>query len=386
MKFLHMSDLHFGKGDYTAQVAIREFARAFELLNESGYDSFHYMFVTGDLLYGPIYHNADKEDRSRIVEALRETITSLATMTGVQCKNIFIVPGNHDAKRGEARERICKPICGSYATDVGITPAQSREMSQAFEGYIEIYQAIMGKEPTLTPYLTECNDINVLALNTALSSFGDFDEGHLIIDMKNVHSEFMRHDKTKPLIIIGHHPLENLVPGDKEQLLELLRDCNKALYLCGHEHGTKRLDLNGIPQMKCGTLMSRNRDNSYTDMQFYAGKLDNACIGEVLAIKWDRRFNIWLPDSGVSYAYHKKMDGKRLVNQSDENKTYRELCATIENGSSYTAQELTRQIKKYFSTVSPIKAQLLSDGVIKREGKDTFRVLGKPKKDSENHE
>ncbi len=67
--------------------------------------------------------------------------------------------------------------------------------------------------------------------------------------------------KWMPIFVVLHHPLmstEFATPVERDTLLDMLKDKNVALILCGHGHSVRRWKIEGIDSVMCGSTFGPN--------------------------------------------------------------------------------------------------------------------------------
>ena len=87
IRWLHISDLHFGYNRYLVQNMREELLSRIKTI-----EKIDYLFITGDLRYG-------KEEPDSYPEETVEFINGMKDALGLKKESVFIVPGNHDVTR-----------------------------------------------------------------------------------------------------------------------------------------------------------------------------------------------------------------------------------------------------------------------------------------------
>lgn len=87
IRWLHISDLHFGYNRYIVQNMREELLSHIKTIGK-----IDYLFITGDLRYG-------KEEPVSYPSETIEFINGMRDVLGLEKESIFIVPGNHDVAR-----------------------------------------------------------------------------------------------------------------------------------------------------------------------------------------------------------------------------------------------------------------------------------------------
>ena len=272
--WLQFSDLHFHTGDlYDTQRARQALVKC---LAQEQFEC-DYVFFTGDLVQKNNYENADKH-----MATIRNEIK-------VDPNNIFWAVGNHDIRRDSIiRESIITRIRNATNPSTEFQTVMADEESRfllthsGMSDYIREYERLFDRR--LSP--EEISDAhvfyplehcNLIVLNTCLTACNKDDFRKLMITEPQLLRIFDKAtDKSKPLIVIGHHSKEIFHYGEQKELATLFEDGGVDAYLCGHSHqlGYARFDDTGrdIPQFTCGAG-TIGRGDVFT---FLHGKYDAA--------------------------------------------------------------------------------------------------------------
>ncbi|GHU77913.1 hypothetical protein AGMMS49992_27170 [Clostridia bacterium] len=374
MNFIHISDIHFGKGDFTTLRSQEKTKELCNLIKENGISTINSLVVTGDLIYA----RNDKNRNEKNLDDLKNYITEILAHFSCNEANLYIVPGNHDIERDNRRKRLCNTLRQKYNHQEGLREDAYTQLSIGFNAFSYFINSIYGYEYDLHTRLEKGGDYNYLLINTALICAQDLEDRSLIVDIKQIQKALKQGSLSIPTIALGHHPVECIRPEERSQLLQLFADYNVKMYLCGHDHAM-RIDLidpyHSIYQCQCGTLMSRNPDGSDTDMMIYAGMLDNQTSGQILAIKWDRRFNTWMPDGGVSYANNKKTDGIIKIGLSEINDCLNQTREFLRNyGSTISKEVLSNYLKRFSCPTHEVITTLVNQKFLTYIGRNTYRI------------
>jgi predicted MPP superfamily phosphohydrolase/2-phosphoglycerate kinase len=254
--WLHFSDLHFSEKDYGSQNRIQ--TKLFECLknikNDTTKEDIDYVFITGDVVDRGKYDNEIKNN----IESLVENIKSEQD----EPKKIFWVVGNHDIVRDDRRTKQILAIREDHTPQVAFNRAMNdpldkfilgnlgteryvdcvKEFSKEFSAFATIEEGSHNKE---LHRIIKLPDVNIIMLNSCLTSCDDNDEGNLFVLDNNFRKDFdnafsvnsvkeMIKDK-KPTFILAHHGYEYLHKDELITIQELF--AGKAdLWLCGHSH------------------------------------------------------------------------------------------------------------------------------------------------------
>lgn len=262
LRWLHLSDIHFQGDEHYETQKMRErlLEKLKEIVKEKGIDI---IFVTGDLAYqGSGY---DKK--------MQAFIEGILKVTNVDKKDFFVVPGNHDIKRNQARQLV---INGTRSENFVFEKSTLDSLKKEFTQYNNFYKKIMGDDGYFEYKIVNHGDINIFMMNTALTAGTDTDEGNLIIDKDaffNVISN-LKAEEAKINIAIGHHPIKCFSAEHQKKLMHNFNDFNIDLYLCGHTHKAGYdYDFNDnrlIQTFNCGAGMV----DDYATVTFLLGDLN----------------------------------------------------------------------------------------------------------------
>jgi predicted phosphodiesterase len=252
--WLHFSDLHLTPNANFNTAFARE--RLIDFLaaeTKAGRLQCDYIFITGDI--------ANKNDYSGAKKFIGELFRAL-NWTSDKYSNVFWAVGNHDISRENMLrnyiiEDIRKPAGGMRLFEEKMKDGQSREalLSEGmrdFTGWLKDsgFQNEAGRVRRAVDPPSEIEkknieayhrvyatpDLNVVALNTCLTSYDTNDENNLYITEPGLLSVFNNIDAARPTYVIGHHGMDFMSRETRESLGHLLSVNNVGLYLCGHTH------------------------------------------------------------------------------------------------------------------------------------------------------
>ena len=249
--WLHFSDLHFspreGFNTKRARDALLRCIKVNKLFPT-------YIFITGDIANKANYIGAS------------EYLNDLFTETKVVRERVFWAVGNHDISReGKVRASIIKGIRNATDSSAEFESSMADDETRnlltvsGMSAYIEQYEKLLGYKllnNELPHRLIHLPELNLIVLNTCLTSCDNADEQKLYIVEAGLDNVFDGIDIAKPTIAIGHHGRSFLARKDQDELGMLFEDNGVDFYLCGHEHrlgrdifpATERV----IPELICG--------------------------------------------------------------------------------------------------------------------------------------
>ena len=324
MRWLHVTDLHFGTDAHESTTMLENLHQVAELTGPVDC-----LFITGDLRYAAkCSENHPHKAETELIE-LRKAL-------GVPQERTFIVPGNHDVNSDEYLSDTVKRALTEYhqSTTKVISPKALSKLQKAQKTFEDLREKV-GWKPAKTgrkkasPRIHYCVQLpdfpfNIICLNTALFCYyyKTGNEGHAQDDKKLIlgrgHIDQMLEeeiDPRKPVIILAHHPLDSIHDEESEYFKHKLNKClgdrkDIILYLCGHTHKLAMgpvyaPQLNNHTFLTCvgGTGMNVNPDHQKPDMDVFYGEINNeATKVKFRAFKWEyRRLRGWMPDSAFSY-------------------------------------------------------------------------------------
>jgi hypothetical protein len=183
-------------------------------------------------------------------------------------ERIFWAVGNHDVSReNKLRNEIilrllrkdsnCDSLFEEYMKDNDFYKIFT---SNCMGDFFDWHKKLLKREPyqnTVSPHSQhKLINLNLVVLNTCLTSCDNDDERHLLIIEQNLLDIFKYFDSSNPTFVIGHHGQEFFTPSSQDRIGHLFDTGNVDLYLCGHSHrlgyGEFPQAKRDIPQITCG--------------------------------------------------------------------------------------------------------------------------------------
>lgn len=307
MRWLHISDIHFGYDSATVE-KMRE--KLIQKVEDIG--PVNCLFITGDLRYGKTERTAYPPETLTFIQKLQETF-------GVKPEDTFVVPGNHDVNRGDVLQAGIEKAAQKYKTSDGtITEETLKYIRSQRQPFLDLYKEICGREEPDWHYCIQKDGFNIICLNTALFCCKDGEDGSLVVGSRLLNELEKKVDSSLPGIVLAHHDFEALRQNEQQQLELTLKEMGAELYLCGHKHvalartqNTYRADRE-LNVFLCGTSMDKDPNLEQTDMDIFVGQIDKTGKkGFVQAYKWNYKCHDWLPDIDFSYPQNKATNGIR---------------------------------------------------------------------------
>ncbi|WP_066872177.1 metallophosphoesterase family protein [Clostridium mediterraneense] len=299
LKWLHLSDLHYCFEGYYSQWARDRLLDKIKELTE-----IKYIFITGDLLY------QFKNNFSEISVFIEE----IMNFTGVDKKNVIIVPGNHDFPRGTLRTNTIKGLLNSEEKVSEIVSKCAQEIQDFlindYKSFFEFYEKLLGKKEKWNElhFISEFDDCIIVSLNTCLISGLENEEGTLSINLDKLFKVLRSiKESNKPKIAIGHHSIECFDESEREKIIQMFDDYGIDLYLCGHMHKSKYKiysdQCRSIHSFVCGAGMV----DDYADPSFIIGEINlESYKCNIKYYCWDKDLNKWCESNNIS---RKMIDG-----------------------------------------------------------------------------
>lgn len=263
-RWLHISDLHFNDTAMSTEY-LREKLPEFLKREQLSCD---YVFCTGDI------RTANAENNC-FSDKMAEYLKQLCNAVGVEEKNLFIVPGNHDVDRGapgrdEAIRRICFHRNGYYNSAVGIIKDEDlRDIAKGQTDFRCFLHKIYGEDrmhyytDDLHPHFTiETPDFNILHIDSTLTYTADQEATDLIIGTKLLQEAISEINPDKPTILLSHYPVTALLQDEYKYVRELLRDKEITVWLSGHQHDHLVQPVGYLHSLQAGELRYESNTNA----------------------------------------------------------------------------------------------------------------------------
>ena len=259
MRFLHISDLHFGvdKGE-TARVQRDNYMRLLldqikEIANSKAID---YIFITGDIGW-----YADKSDYALALVYIRE----LMEICKIDAKRVFMCPGNHDVDRNAIADKAF-PNDQNEANRWLKVERLSGYLSPCFAAYNNFCRELGVNEYRIGSQLgylvgsIEKDDIRVISLNSAWYAQSDEVKDKMWVgtnflqvikrdlSTKNDNEKANKHRRqeyaSKLTVALVHHPSEKWHEDETHNFPRKANTfnqlcCMSDIILTGHTHETK---------------------------------------------------------------------------------------------------------------------------------------------------
>lgn len=307
--YLQLSDLHiFESTDWN--IMQRKYK---QLLKHN----IKFIVITGDLhQYGQNY------------DATKIFLGNLLKIFNLTKKDLFLVPGNHDAKEYDLKSSDVDYIRTHIDEnqDCYIQYWNEKRLLQSFTEYKGFIENFYGKDkiyddPCQVSLQTWNDTIDIIHLNSAMICDGDNSKKQ-IVDIKKLSNLINKRNFQYPSIIICHHDFNSLFSSHQNTLRRLMTDFNIGAYLCGDLHkmgldATLKYNLNRqIPCIISGKAVPETGD-SYSDLGCIvyevniANQQSETTVYPYVWSKVRKRFeesHMFDDDDGNKYVYTSLMD------------------------------------------------------------------------------
>lgn len=301
IRWLHLSDFHVGKDGYGQQRLFTYLLTHIRQRIQEGLIP-DFVFITGDI--------ANKGKESEYQDFNDGFLFPLIELLPAEIsERIFMIPGNHDVNRLEAR------VAQTYDVLLRVPEFLDPDERGLFERrqILSRFRAFMDKDVTQSvPHWLEspkgvytwkenCKGLRIglLAINTAWLSYSDNDRNRLVIGkgLLEVGLETLQDCDFK--IVLGHHPLDWFVDSESEATQALLGRHN-VLYLHGHMHEGRAgyLEGAGYPflALQSGACFQARENDLWVNRFLWSEFNPVTRDITVEPLQWNRRNQEWVLD------------------------------------------------------------------------------------------
>lgn len=291
--WLQISDLHIF--DNTEWELMQDAYRKLESRH-----NIKFIIVTGDL-------HQYNDDYTKTINFL----CKMVDFFGLEKKDVFIVPGNHDCKECDVKEAIVPFILNEIGNDENIYCKYycRGKLIDCFDEYNNFIREFYGDiADTLYPNPEQVsirnwnNKINIIHLNSAIICDGS--EHDEIVDIYALKKKERQAKSNLPSIIISHHDFYALHKSHQNAMARIITDWPISAYLCGDTHKfiddrirTHTSSDSSIPCIICGKSSPESGDQ-YSDLGCIVySKLENEDTVIVNLYQWDSEKKAFEPSS-----------------------------------------------------------------------------------------
>ena len=318
--WLHISDLHvIPAKDQEIPTADTTFMQGdFKALAEKIFPEF--LVVTGDF--------RDKLAKTDFSFA-KKYLESILDCFRIDKKNVFLVPGNHDANDYAGRKAAISDILNQSEIDDYNTYSKY-DLNKGFSEYKSFVQSFYNgsgivDSRVLDPEGIYCiswnNLLNILSVNTALISDGE--KHSQIVDINRLSQ--CTPDSRLPTIMIGHHGMESLYQCFSSRVRMVIDRKKISAYLHGDSHRYANHPISristpnrSIPSITCAKSAPQSGDK-YSDLGVVYYEWRNDGNTYIQAYRWTE--NGFIEDSSYYYSIDKRYYFPMLYEKEEDNQS-----------------------------------------------------------------
>lgn len=312
IRWLHLSDFHVGKDDYAGPKMFDYIIAHVKQRKEEGFTP-DLIFVTGDL--------ANKGLESEYTDFWLEFMDGLQAAVGNDIAGrTFVVPGNHDVDRDHNQafgrdEMLAESSKHFDPTEKGL---KARQMLlprfQAFNDsdQTSVKGAFTNMAGAFSTVLTLSDKkVGIAGINTAWLCKDDHDDEKLTPGKGMVEQALNAIKDTQLRIVLGHHPLDWLLPAEQKPIKSLFGQ-NAVIYLHGHLHEEWVEPTYGgghqfLAVQSGAAFQAREREKWRNGLVWGEADLDEAVI-RLQPRRWIPDQQAWVPATDAFHEHHRHGD------------------------------------------------------------------------------
>ena len=266
IRWIHFSDLHLGNDSAVDTILMRKKLPGYL---SSLHQSFDYAFCSGDVReWSASYHGAP------------EYIRQICGAAGTPLEHLFVVPGNHDVRRGgKDRKKLIEKVTDwesdYYRSENGVISETDLLLLKSGQETFRLFVSELLGDDRAEQFLRQhfvctTEHLNILHLDTTLT-YGEGHERDLVIGTRALLDTLEQCDPQKPTVILTHYSFDFLKMSERDEVETLLHTYGAQLWLAGHEHSNLiRRQREKFYECQCGNLALQKGARSC----FLTGELD----------------------------------------------------------------------------------------------------------------
>jgi hypothetical protein len=306
-RWLHLSDFHVGKDEYGQSCLFKYILHNVQQAISDGKPP-HAVFITGDIA------NSGKESEYEtflmdFLWPLQDLLTNTPS-----ADRIFVVPGNHDVTRSQARAIRTRDLLSHIPTFLDPTVDAQFERTTLlprFKAFIDNDSTTGGAQShwissaagSLTRRLLfGAHKIGVLCLNSAwLSSEGE--DRHFLSPGKGILEKGLEElEDTEIVFVLAHHPIDWFVDEEVSSIVSLL-SMRPVVYLCGHLHKSgstsQSLGMRTILSIQAGAAFQAREDEQWVNRIVWGELNLEDLAARLIPFMWSRDYQEWSIDTNA---------------------------------------------------------------------------------------
>lgn len=236
MKWLHLSDFHFGKNAFEQEFSAKKLLEHLTEQKSKGVQP-DFVFITGDVANSGKDKEYDEFSKSIIIPLMELFGSSFVD-------NIFVVPGNHDLNRdvndGFSKEKFLKTD-SEYFHPTAQGESRRKMLIERFASFCKHVPCAGVREFAIqNGAFASTNQVRqwqvgIVGLNTAWLCDGDGDKDRLTPGIPTTRAALDKVASADIKFVLGHHPLDWINQSHVSTLKSIFAE-NQAIYLHGHMH------------------------------------------------------------------------------------------------------------------------------------------------------
>ncbi len=304
-RWLHLSDFHVGKDKYGEKCS---FDYILENIKTSIREGLPLMavFITGD-----IANSGQGFEYELFFENFLGPLDELMAKTEYKGK-IFMVPGNHDVARDQARAVKTHGVLDdvpSFLDPTNDAMSERIHILPRFKAYMDYDVILNGKSHWISSFegsfvkniTVDTKKIGVLGLNSAWLSSGDSSDRHKLSPGKGILEQGLNKLEDSDLIfVLSHHPIDWFLDSEVQSIKTMLMRKN-VIYLYGHLHKIKGesnfLNSGSYLQIQAGAAFQAREDVCWHNRIIWGETNIEKQSIKVQPLLWSRDNQEWAIDS-----------------------------------------------------------------------------------------
>ncbi|MFZ2472394.1 MAG: tetratricopeptide repeat protein [Methanothrix sp.] len=305
--WLHLSDWHQKGKDFDRKIVLRALLKDIRerVKISPDLEKIDFVVFSGDVAFG---------GKTEEYQAAKEQFfLPLLEACGVEPKQLFIVPGNHDLDRDEFRRLphdLTKPLSTEKEVQDWLTDDRNRSrLLEPFSAFASFVREYTGQEPpgyaNVRRIKVSDKEIALVGLNSAWmcgrnkNKIGDY--GFVIVGEPQIYNALEEISRTDLRVAVLHHPFDWLREFDRNRIEDSLRQgCD--FILRGHQHKPK-VEITSGTSGNCVIIPAgASYDRRMAENPRYANSFNfvhldfDAGNGVVFLRRWSDDGNKWLED------------------------------------------------------------------------------------------
>ena len=308
MRWLHITDLHWGSQNEQQQVAASALLGAIENFSETKLDA---VLITGDIAY------SGKDSEYTSFE--KEFLTPLRNLKVINNCPIIAVPGNHDVNceigapinwdsiGGKRQEKFFN--FGEDGINIRSIRASNFKAYSDFASRNNVHSPDVATEPGCIVQLPAFEKVVFLLLNTCFFSDVESSDRHKTPAPVHVIRKLFEAHSKEQLIVLGHYPVTWFTPRTQKLFTAALLE-RSGFYIHGHEH---ELDANfehtGLSSMGFGASYAMPLTSK--PMPYYRNGFAICELNDLLHVApfvWDSENGRWGPEGQLPPSFQDKSE------------------------------------------------------------------------------